>query len=227
MSKAAVRFATLSLLALSAAACGAASDKDDLEAIDARLGNKANADPALTQALEDQIMVDPALTQQSNEHSVRPPDEPFQSPIPPDAQPAQADASPGQTLGARAAEQANAAKSLFDGCVLDVSYSMQFSTKLPPELSLHPKAQVSEAAGSDSATCRLRAVSFAAPMAPQALASWYATQAQRAGYVPQVTPDGKGLMVSATRASDRAAFYIVLQPAAGGTAGDIVTNRGR
>ena len=215
-------------LAATVAGCGSSGDKkDDLNAVDARLGGKGKADPALTQALEDQIMVDPNLTQQSNEHSIRPPDEPFQTPIPPDAQPVAPAGAPGDTLGARASEQANAAKAQFTGCALDVSYAPQYANRLPAELPLYPQAQVSEAAGSDSPSCQLRAVTYASVAPPRALTDYYLTLAKRGGYAAHTGQEAGGTLVSGVRARDGAAFYVTLSPAGTGTSADLVSNRGR
>ncbi|MDQ4088428.1 MAG: hypothetical protein M3177_10535, partial [Pseudomonadota bacterium] len=66
------------LLALSA--CGEAAE-NNLAAIDnALLAN--GADPALTSALEDQILVDPNLVQQAHPNTVRPPEAPVQAQYP-------------------------------------------------------------------------------------------------------------------------------------------------
>ena len=69
---AAPRSGFLALAALLAlAACGGTSE-NNLAAIDNEL--LANgADPALTSALEDQILVDPNLVQQAHPNTVRPP----------------------------------------------------------------------------------------------------------------------------------------------------------
>jgi hypothetical protein len=206
---------------------GGQADKAELDTMDERLGGKTGADPALTQALEDQIMVDPTLSQQSNEHSVRPPDTPLQAPIPPDVLADAANANPSETLGARAAEQAGAAKARFVGCQLDVAYSVQFSNRLPADLPLYPKAQVQEAAGSDTPGCQLRAVTFTAAAAPRALADYYLILGKRAGYDAHIGTVTDGTMVSGVRAGDGAAFYVTLQPAGSGTSADLVSNRGR
>ncbi len=216
----------VSVLCLSACGGGAA-DKAETENLDARLGGKPGADPALTQALEDQIMVDPQLTQQSNEHSVRPPDEPFQAAVPPDAALGPAATNPGQTLGVRAAEQANAAKASFTGCVLDVAYSPNFANRLPADLPLYPQARVSEAAGSDTSGCQLRAITYSAAVPPKALTDYYLTLAKRGGYAPQTGTEDGGVLVSGTRAGDGSAFYVILKAAGAGTTADLVTNRGR
>ena len=80
------------------AACGSASDETELASLDNQIvGN--DADPALTSALEDQILVDPTLSQQSNRNAVRPPESPVQAPYP---QPAAASAGADWMPGPRA-----------------------------------------------------------------------------------------------------------------------------
>jgi hypothetical protein len=208
---------------LALTACGG-NDKADLEKLDSKLGGKPNADPALTAALEDQIMVDPALTQQANEDTIRPTNEPYQAPMPAEANPAPA-APASQTLGSLAAEQAQISKVQFNGCSLDVQYSMDWANRLSAELPLYPKARVSEAAGSDNGKCKLRAVTFTAAAAPRAMVDYYLSIAKRAGFNAHNSVEGSGNMVSGTR-SDGAAFYVVLQPTEGGSSADLVVNRG-
>ena len=71
--------AATALLAL--AACGGGGGENDLAALDNEL--LANgADPALTSALEDQILVDPNLVQQAHPNAVRPPETPVQAQYP-------------------------------------------------------------------------------------------------------------------------------------------------
>lgn len=62
----------------------------DAAALDSQLANVGSVstdtrDPALMGALQDQIMVDPALVQQSNADSVRPPARPYSGALPPEA----------------------------------------------------------------------------------------------------------------------------------------------
>ena len=73
MSRSATRFLRTAALAglIALAACG--SGGDNLAAIDNELIANGT-DPALTSALEDQIMVDPNLVQQASPNSVRPPE---------------------------------------------------------------------------------------------------------------------------------------------------------
>ena len=220
-----MRFAAACLAALALAACNG-GEKAELDELDARLGNKADVDPALTTALEDQIMVDPALASQSNEDSIRPPAQPFQAPVPLDPN-AIDGAGSGQTLGSLAEQQARLSKDKFNGCVLDVQYSMDFANRLPTDLPLYPRARVVEAAGSDAANCRLRAVTYSTTAAPKAMIDYYLTVARRAGFAASHSGEGNEDLVNGTRDRDGAAFYAIIQPAGAGSSVDLVANNGR
>ncbi len=213
--------------ALLLAGCGdKASDKAELDKIDAKLGGKTGADPALSGALEEPIMVDPNLASQSNEDSIRPPAEPFQAPVPLDPN-APDGANSEQTLGSLAEQQARLSKDKFNGCVLDVQYSMDFANRLPTDLPLYPRARVVEAAGSDASNCRLRAVTYSTTAAPKAIIDYYLTIARRAGFTASHSGEGKEDLVNGTRDRDGAAFYAIIQPAGAGSSVDLVSNKGR
>ena len=217
---------SIAAVLLLAGCSGGAPDKAELDKIDAKLGGKAGADPVLSLALEEPIMVDPNLLSQSNEDSIRPPAQPFQAPVPLD--PGLPDATgAGQTLGDLAQTQARAAKDRFNGCALDVEYSMDFANRLPGDLPLYPRARVAEAAGSDAANCKLRAVTYATPATPKAMIDYYLTVGRRAGFNVSHSSDGKDDLVSGTRDRDNGAFYAVIAAAGAGSAVDLVANNGR
>ena len=90
-------FQTVGFAALLAlGACGGGNE-NNLAALDNEL--LANgADPALTSALEDQILVDPNLVQQAHPNSVRPPETPVQAQYPP------ASTAPEEGSGARSGQ---------------------------------------------------------------------------------------------------------------------------
>lgn len=213
----------------SLAACGSDTSKAEADKLDAQLtGKDAAKDPAITAALEDQIMVDPALVGQSNANAARPADAPLQGPVPPGegVSPRASGPAPA-TLGERAAAQTVADKRNFNGCGLDVDYGLSWANRLPPELPLYPQARVEEAAGSDLGKCRLRAVTFSTGAAPQALADFYLSAARKAGFTASQTRGDGEDMVGGTRSSDGAAFYVVLaERKGGGTVVDIVANNG-
>ena len=72
-------FYLLVILPLALAACSGGSGNDGDDAASAN-----GVDPALASALQDQIMVDPALGQQANGDSVRPPGQPYSGGVPAD-----------------------------------------------------------------------------------------------------------------------------------------------
>ncbi len=235
----ATKFAVLTLGVAALAACSDAPTKKDVEKLDAELAGKgAQADPALTAALEDQIMVDPSLANQSNADAIRPADEPLQAPIPPEPNgdgmggrvtgtgTAAASAAKGTvTLAQLAQQQASVDKRNFNGCGIDVDYSMTWSTRLPGDLPLYPRARVVEAAGSDTGNCNLRAVSYTAAAAPRALVDYYVANARKAGYSAQHTTEAGAHVVAGTRGNE--AYYVILANAGnGGTAADFVANNG-
>jgi hypothetical protein len=212
------------LLAL--AACG--GGKSDLDQLDNKLTGKDATDPALTAALEDQIMVDPSLSSQANDKAIKPPAEPMQTPVPEaeGSTPAKAGAAV-QTLGGLAAEQAEIARESFNGCGLNVQYSMDYAAKLPDDFPLYPQSRVAEAAGSDQNGCKLRALTLTAAAPLKAVAQHYAKAAAQAGYRVAAKSDPDGVMVSGKRAADGGAFYIILNAEGAGTSADLVINNGK
>ena len=118
------------------------------------IGN--GADPALTSALEDQILVDPNLVQQIQPEHVRPPETPVQAQYPADAggaaPAAQRDAATaGGTAAPPLAERLRRAAS---------TTAMQWASRLPAEFPAYPGGRVTEAAGNDHGACHMRVVTF-------------------------------------------------------------------
>jgi hypothetical protein len=168
----------LILLPLALAACGRAPEpQDNLTALDAALVDANASDPALTAALHDQIMVDPALAQSSNADAVRPPPRPDPKSVPLDS-PRGGRARGAAQPPAAAAEQVPGTA----GCAAAIRYSAMWSTRLPAAFPLYPDAAVAEAAGTDADGCALRVVSFAVAASPARTLAWYAGRAARFGY---------------------------------------------
>ncbi len=235
--------------------CGPRTDGDrNLDSLDNELvdGNSAAArDPALMSALQDQIMVDPALAGQANQDALRPPAQPYSGAVPADdiaGRSVTRDAATSErlkstpaprtgdcpqctaareslTLGALAARQNDRRTS---GCASNMRYSTRWADRLPADLPLYPDARVSEAAGSESGACALRAVSFSSAAALQTVIDWYYTRATTAGYSAEHQADGAEHVLGGTRDSDDGAYAIFLTARAdGGTDVDLVANNGR
>ncbi len=219
-------FAAIAPLMLALSACGGGEDTASLNDLDAKIGGKNEADPALTAALEDQILIDPALRGQSNKDAIRPAPKPYQSPIP-KGEGLKTNPASTKTLGDLAATQSDVAKDSFNGCGLSVDYAMSYAAKLPADMPLYPKSRVTEAAGSNLNGCKLRAVSHNSSAAVDDVAAHYATTARSAGYSVGAKPEGKGQLITGKRAADGGAFYVILTPVADGTQADLVINNGR
>ncbi|MDX3908348.1 MAG: hypothetical protein QHC67_00800 [Sphingobium sp.] len=234
------------------AACGGGKDEDQLANLDAELTNNAS-DPALRGALEGQIVVDPNLTAQSNINAVRSGEKPVSGGVPSlkaaDAtaqalkvaggkllhapSPTQAKPCPDcgpdgpATLGAMAREQGKR-HPVPNGCNAKLAYSMQWAQRLPEPFGLYPGAALVEAAGADGPSCAIRAASFVASASMPDVIDFYYTQAKRAGYdAEHQLMDGEHVL-GGVRASDDGAYFMTFAKAPnGGTAVDVVANKGR
>jgi hypothetical protein len=255
------RFRALTLLVLpvALAACGARGNGDrnldslDNELVDAN-SSGTTRDPALTSALQDQIMVDPTLAQQANNDAVRPPAQPYSGAVPPEgiagtpggttahtgaatSETLKKTPAPGAdcpqcgaareslTLGALASRQKDKRTS---GCASTMRYSARWAQRLPADLPLYPDARVSEAAGADANGCTLRAVSFSSAAPLQTVLDWYYTRTTNAGYSADHQADGGEHVLGGTRNRDNGAFALFLTSRKdGGTDLDMVANNGK
>lgn len=242
----------LALVALPLAllACGKKpASQQDLESLDHELTDDAGAgnsrDPALTAALHDQIMVDPALAQSSNATVVRPPNRPDSGAVPAvdvaakatkvdagtvkPAPAAKADcpnckpATTALTLGALASHQSDRRTA---SCGTSVSYSAGWATRLPADLPLYPDARVVEAAGNDGPNCALRVVSFSSSASAANVVDWYYTRATKAGYTAEHQADGIRHTLGGTRGNSAYMVYVTAR-GAGGSSVDLISNAGR
>ena len=256
-----MRGSLLVALALGVSACGSRADDDrNLDSLDNELveagSSGGNArDPAMMAALQDQIMVDPKLAQQSNTDAVRPPAQPYSGAVPPDdvaqapagaaigtagiatsitvksAPPPKAGGCPGciaarqsLTLGALASRQSDKRTA---SCAGALRYSARWADRLPGDLPLYPGARVSEAAGANTASCRIRAVSFSTDASLQTVIDWYYTRVTSVGYSAEHQADGAEHVLGGTRQRDGGAYALILtgRPG-GGTDVDLLANNG-
>ncbi|WP_213982590.1 hypothetical protein [Sphingomonas sp. dw_22] len=233
-------FLPFAFLSLALAGCGGPAPDDSAD-------NSANAaDPALTSALQDQIMVDPQLSRQANSGAVRPPSQPYSGGVPAQGVAANTDtvdkggllhapapnpatkgvgAAGAITPGALAQRQKDPKTK---GCAAHLTYSAGWAQRLPADLPLYPQARVTEAAGTEDGKCRLRIVSFSAAQPMQAMVDWYYTQAIRGGYSAEHQIDGQQHILGGAREKDGSAYMMYLTTRSdGGTDIDLIANNGR
>ena len=230
-----VRYLVLSAM-ISLAACQQPSPNSELANLDNQIIVN-DSDPALTSALEDQILVDPALTQQSNNNSVRPAESPTQAeyPLPSSAIRAGGGAAAGsrpgssrpaagrvQTAGSSDMSSAGGAD-----CGPGLDYGPVWASRLPAAFTLYPGARLTEAAGSDRGDCRSRIVTFTTNAAPQRVLDFYRSRAAGAGYSAEhQMRQGDHILAGTAGRSDKA-FYLILTPLRGGGSDvALITNGG-
>ena len=196
-------------------------------------GNQGNeTDPALTSALEDQIAVDPQLSQQSNRNAVRPPETPTQAQYPAGgpAMPAPQAVRAGAESSAQHAQLTTAAAggggtACPGGAKFD--YNPAWADRLAPTFPVYPGGRITEAAGSNQGDCRVRVVSFTTSDPYQRVLDYYHTQAVRAGYSSEHQLREADHVLAGTREGDGGAFYLIVTPARGGADVALIANKGR
>lgn len=241
-------FTLSAIFALSLTGCGRDDDADrNLTSLDESLTNVS--DPALRSALEDQIIVDPELASRSNTHAVRPPDRPGTGALPPQIVATQYSAPIGGklfrapkaveappcpsceagapvTLGALARQQGQRNQGK-EGCEANLQYGMGWAERLPKTFAVYPKARLMEAAGSEEASCNLRAASFVTDQPMQPVIDYYYTKALRAGFdAEHQLLNGEHVLGGVRKKDDGAYFITFAKHESGGTAVDIVANNG-
>lgn len=210
--------------ALTLGACDGSSDAELANLDNQITGNQA--DPALTSALEDQIMVDPSLSQQSNRNAVRPPETPTQAqyPLPQGGQQQPRRAN----VQGRASSESASVEAVAEGaagCGPDLDYNMQWARRLPAAFAVYPGSRITDAAGSDSDECRVRVVTFTTRAGAEQVLDWYDARASRAGYsAERQARDGDQILAGTD--GGEGAFYLIVTPARGGSEVALIANQG-
>lgn len=233
MKRRAMLSATLLAAALAITACGQSGDANEIDAIDNQL--MANdTDPALTSALEDQILVDPALTQQANRHSVRPAEAPVQAQYPVDAGP-RPQTRPA-TIATERMQSAHAGDSgqctgdcaagASSACGADFQHGLEWANRLPAAFPPYPGGRLIDAAGNDSGDCRMRVVTFRTGDAPGRVIGWYHDKANAAGFSAEQQTRGGDLVLGGVNRGD-GAYYLIVTPKNDGSEVALIVNQGR
>jgi hypothetical protein len=202
------------LLAL--AGCGGGDQNNLADMDNSLIGN--GADPALTSALEDQILVDPNLVQQTHPNTARPPETPVQAQYPADG------GGGGQTRQAAAAT-GGAGPATPSACGVPFVYGNEWANRLPAEFPAYPGGRVTEAAGSDRGDCRMRVVTFTTTDPYNRVLEHYRSLADRAGFSAEQQARGGDQVLGGTRGE--AAYYLIVTPTQAGSDVALILNNGR
>jgi len=209
--------AAASLLLLPA--CSATPEQANLAQIDNQIA-AADIDPAVTSAIEDEILVDPALVQQSNPNGVRHPERPLQAPYP---------VEKAGRAGA-AMEQANGAGGdgpVAGGCGVPFQYGAEWAERLPPEFPAYPGGRVTEAAGSDRGDCHVRVVTFATDHGYSQVLDWYRGIVSRAGFNAEHEVQGADHVLGGVNPRNDGAYLVIVTPEGNGSRVALIVNNGR
>jgi hypothetical protein len=204
-------------------ACSSQPEQANLAQIDNQIA-AADIDPAVTSAIEDEILVDPALVQQANSNTVRQPERPLTAPYPVE-----------QTGRAGAPmQQASAASDgggpdapVAGGCGVPFQYGAEWAERLPPEFPAYPGGRVTEAAGSDRGACRVRVVTFATDHAFAQVLDWYRGIATRAGFDAEHEVRGADHVLGGINPRSDGAYLVIVTPQANGSKVALIVNNGR
>lgn len=199
-------FVFAAMAALLVTACGSTSE-NSLAAIDKEIA-KADIDPAISSAIEDEILVDPTLVQQSNPNGVRQPERPLEAPYP---------------LRASAVGPDTPINS---PCGVPFQNGAEWADRLPAEFPAYPGARVSEAAGADRGNCHVRVISFATDHGWEQVLDHYRGVASRAGFDAEHELKDGDHMLGGTGAND-GAYLVIVSPQERGSQVSLIVNRGR
>ena len=205
-------------------------------------------DPAVSGALNEQLMTDPDLARINPDNRALVGGGPAAAPIPlEDRSPeaiARARADAARLLGNNAARAPAPTGTPFGDaprdtpalavlaalgraakpCADALEYGFAWAARLPAAMPIYPRGHAQDAAGTDRPGCALRAVTYVTPVPASEVADFYWTAAARAGLAAEHHPSGSGTAVVARKGQGSAAAFIHARDD-GLTEVDLVTSR--
>ena len=216
---------TLAAASLALPACGRDSG-NDLAAMDNEL--LANGvDPALTSALEDQILVDPNLVQQANPNTIRPAEAPVQAQYPAGSARSEAALASMHQAGRASGASTGQATAGPCGSTVPFDHGPQWARRLPAEFPLYPGGRLTDAAGSDSGDCRMRVVTFTTADPYARVLEHYRSLAARGGFTAEHQQRGTDHVLGGVNARNDGAYYLIVTPRPQGSEVALIANNGR
>lgn len=219
-----VSAACAGLLFLSA--CGGGSPEANLAVLDNQIA-AADLDPALTGAIEDEILVDPNLVQQSGANMIRTTERPLSAPYPLDG--AQSGAGPVRAAAdqPRLPTLPGAGAPMTGACGAAFQYGPEWAERLPAEFPAYPGGRVTESAGNNAGNCRMRVVTFTTDHGWEQVLGWYRGVVVRAGFNHEHQVRGADHVLGGVNERTDGAYYLIVTPVAGGSEVALIVNNGR
>lgn len=211
------------LLPVLLAACSGAPDEPDVV---------PEQDPMSTQALNDQIMVDPDLAQQNEanaaltggtDHSLPPVNATREaieaaklaaadlvggtSNLRPPGSPKVLDEPLPEVARYSVTELAKLTKGT-EACADKASFTAAWAARMPQPLPVYPRGNTIEAAGSDAGDCKLRAVRFLTPVKRADVLAFYNASVRKAGLGAEYSRAGDTDILAGGKGSQRYAIYV-------------------
>lgn len=193
---------------------------------------RAEQDPAVSAALNEQLMTDPDLARINPDNRVLAGGGPAAAPIPlEDRSPeaiarARADAAallgraaapapqptapalsplPRDTVALAAAAALGQAGA---GCIGKLDYGFIWAARMPAALPVYPRGHAQDAAGTDKEGCALRAMSFVTPVPVEDLVAFYWATTRRAGLAAEHRLAGRDEAVIGRKGGALAAAFV-------------------
>jgi len=201
---------------LALGACGG-GEADNLAAIDNGLAGN-DIDPALTSALEDEIMVDRNLAGQAHPNQARPPETPVAAQYP---------AGTGAATRRAAAAAGVSGSGAPGACGARFDYGNQWAQRLPAAFPPYPGWRITEAAGNDHGDCRVRVVTFTTGDDWRRVIEFYRNVARRAGYDAEEQARGEDHVLGGVNERTDGAYYLIVTPKPRGSEVALIVNNGR
>ncbi len=200
------------LAAATLGACDNTPSPDERAA--ARRTALAETDPAVIEALADPIMSDRDLSAADDSLRVRHIGGPAVVSVPPRSK---ANAKMLAALDGLLPEPA---------CETGFKSGAVWLGEIPAAFAVYPGATNVSAEGLDKGSCRVRVAGFEAAATPWTILSHYRRRATEAGYASDLKRRGADHVLTGSRASDRASFYMIVSPRAKTSSVALLTSGG-
>jgi len=219
------RYAILALLTASAAGlAGCSADKAPEQ--------RAEQDPAVSAALNEQLMTDPDLARINSDNRALAGGGPARAAIPLEdrspealararadaaallgrapvpAPPASAPALPAHPRDTLALAAAAALGPASSECIGKLEYGFIWAARMPGALPVYPRGHAQDAAGTDRDGCALRAVAFVTPVPAEEVAAFYWSALSRAEVAAEHRMAGADHLVIGRRGAGQGTAFI-------------------